>query len=79
MTAPIPRLDPPPEDHPGGVDGAAVDQNVADFPDLTPDPPVSAQVEGDVVPAEVSQPEDKQQEGDESGPDHGNGTGEPAG
>jgi hypothetical protein len=76
MNEPTPHLDPPPEDHPGGVDGSAVDEYVEDFPQLTPDPPVAAQVDQDVVPDEVQQPDDKQQEGAESGPDSGNGSGE---
>jgi hypothetical protein len=79
MSDPIPRLDPAPEEHPGGVDGTAVDEWVEGFPRLTPDPPVSAQVAEDAVPDEVQQPDDKQQEGEDSGPEKGNGNSESSG
>jgi hypothetical protein len=79
MTDPIPHLDPAPEDHPGGVDGTAVDEYVEGFPDLTPDPPVSAQIAPDVVPEAVQEPDDKQQEGAHSGPEQGNGSSESSG
>jgi hypothetical protein len=79
MSDSIPHLDPPPEDHPGGVDGEAVDEYVAGFPDLTPDPPISAQVAEEKVPDELQEPDEKQQEGGESGPDSGNGSSEPTG
>jgi hypothetical protein len=79
MSDPIPHLDPPPAEHPGGVDGTAVDEYGEGFPQQTPDPPVSAQIARDVVPDEVQEPEKKQQEGEDSGPEKGDAGSESSG
>lgn len=64
-----PHADPDPEatHNPGGVD--AVPDDPEDLPLVTPEPPVSAQIDGEVVPDEIKQLDEKQQEGDTSGPD----------
>lgn len=64
-----PHADPEPEatQNPGGTD--AVHDDPDDYPLVTPEPPVSAQMDEDVVPDEIQQLDEKQQAGDESGPD----------
>ncbi|WP_310964593.1 hypothetical protein [Nocardioides terrisoli] len=76
MSLPEPRVDPAPDEFPGGAD--AVDDYVEEFPHLTPDPPFSAQIEDEVVPNAVRAPDDKQQEGDSSDGHGADPTSEPA-
>ena len=60
--APEPALDPAPDESPGGP-ADRVERDSADYPLTTPDPPRSAQVDDEVVPDELDEPE--QSGGDE--------------
>ena len=64
LAVPEPHIDPPPEENPGGVD--AVEGTPEDFPLATPDQPTSAQVDDDVVPDEIQQPEEPDEETDDN-------------
>lgn len=69
--APEPTTDSDPDEAPGGP-ADRVERDGDDFPLTTPDPPRSAQVDDDVVPDELDEPDDSDK-GDEDDADEGEG------
>lgn len=78
IEAPEPRVDPNPDegDAAGGVD--AVSPRHAEQP-VTPEPPISAQLDEEAVPEEIQERDDSDQEGRDSAPRDNGSTSEPAG
>jgi hypothetical protein len=64
FAVPEPRIDPPPDEAPGGVD--AVQHSPEDFPLATPDQPSAAQLDDDVVPDEIQAPEETDDNSEEA-------------
>jgi hypothetical protein len=62
---PEPKMDPPPDDGPGGP-ADMVRTAEEDLPPATPDQPRAAQVDEERVPDEIEQPEESEERGKSS-------------